>query len=121
MNFAEDLPGASAPFGFFDPLGLSAGKEESVIRRWRESELKHGRLAMLGALGIIVGEAVEEENTPLFNDKLSGPAMYVCVCVRWCVSLLWCGPSPYFSLSGGPFPVFFHFFPAATSSRRLMR
>jgi len=72
---AESLPGAISPLGFFDPLNLSAGKSEAVLSRWRESEVKHGRLAMLGALGIIVGEAVEF-NTPLFGDKLVGPAIF---------------------------------------------
>jgi len=72
---ASDLPGAISPFGFFDPLKLSEGKSEADIARWRESEVKHGRLAMLAALGIITGEAVEF-NTPLFGDKLVGPAIY---------------------------------------------
>jgi len=41
---ASFLPGATLPFGFFDPLGLSKGKSEGVLIRYRESELKHGRL-----------------------------------------------------------------------------
>ena len=50
-------------------------KDEDV-RRWRESEVKHGRLAMLAALGIIVGEEAELDNTPLYGDKIVGPAIY---------------------------------------------
>ena len=71
----ETLPGNTAPFGFFDPLNISAGKKDSTIKRFRESELKHGRVAMLAALGILVGESVET-NTPLFGDKIVGPAIY---------------------------------------------
>ena len=32
----------------------------SDIRRWRESEITHGRVAMLAALGFIVGEQLQE-------------------------------------------------------------
>ena len=105
MSAAEELAaGAAGPFGFFDPLGLSKvnplqqddsiigkvtslpthqsiipfkskGKSESDIRKWREAELKHGRVSMIAALGILVGEEVEF-GTPLFSDKVVGPAIY---------------------------------------------
>ena len=45
------------------------------IRKFREAEIKHGRVAMLAALGIIVGEEVEF-GTPLYGDKIVGPAIY---------------------------------------------
>lgn len=35
--------GQTAPFGFFDPLGLSKSVSDEDLKRWRESELKHGR------------------------------------------------------------------------------
>lgn len=66
---------AVAPTGFFDPIGLSSEISEPELKKWRESELKHGRTAMLGALGIIAGESIEK-NTPLFGDKIVGPAIY---------------------------------------------
>ena len=44
------------PFGLFDPLGLSEGATPEDLRRWRESEVKHGRLAMIAAPAIIVSE-----------------------------------------------------------------
>lgn len=44
---SEFLPGAVAPFGYFDPLSLSKGKTEGECRKIRESELKHGRVAMV--------------------------------------------------------------------------
>ena len=74
MNFAEGLPGSTAPLGFFDPLGYSNNPEGEILR-FREAEIKHGRVAMLAAVGILVGEAVEF-NTPLFGDKIVGPAIY---------------------------------------------
>lgn len=39
--------GAVAPLGYFDPLSLSKGKTEGECRKIRESELKHGRVAMV--------------------------------------------------------------------------
>lgn len=46
--------GVSAPLNFFDPLNLSAGKDDALIRRFRAAELKHGRVCMLASLGCIV-------------------------------------------------------------------
>ncbi len=52
----KSLPGVSAPFdNVFDPAGFSITAKQSEIRRWRESELTHGRVAMLAALGFVVG------------------------------------------------------------------
>jgi len=70
----SDLNGAVAPFPRgFDPLGLANGPDvdENEIKRWRESELKHGRLCMLAALGILV----QENFNPLFDGKITGPAI----------------------------------------------
>lgn len=69
---ASDLPGALPPLGFFDPLGLSEGKSELEVKKIREAELKHGRLAMLASLGIIT----QESFNPLFDGKIEGPAIY---------------------------------------------
>ena len=56
--------------GFFDPLGLSAGVSQNTFKRWQESELKHGRLAMIASLAIIVSEVYH----PLWNGVVDGPA-----------------------------------------------
>ena len=48
--------GVTPPLGFFDPLNLAARGPE-VYRRSQEMEIKHGRLAMAGCLGVIVTEA----------------------------------------------------------------
>ena len=39
MNAMSELPGALAPLGFFDPLGLSKNLDEVEISRFRECEL----------------------------------------------------------------------------------
>ena len=44
------------PPQIFDPLGLSDGAAPGEIKKWREAEIKHGRVAMLAALGVIVAE-----------------------------------------------------------------
>eukprot|EP01039_Chlorochromonas_danica_P003111 gene3111-biopygen1614 len=64
--------GSSAPLGFFDPLGFSNGISESLYKRYQESEIKHGRVAMLAALGFFFGEAFH----PLFHGEVSGPAIF---------------------------------------------
>jgi hypothetical protein len=69
---AEDLVGSLPPVGYFDPLGLSNGKTAGEIKKIREAELKHGRVAMLAFLGILVGESFN----PFFNGQITGPAIY---------------------------------------------
>jgi hypothetical protein len=70
----DTIPGALAPTGLFDPLGFSAKADEATLKRYREAELTHGRVAMLATVGFLVGEAVESK-TVLFNGEISGPAI----------------------------------------------
>eukprot|EP00416_Gambierdiscus_australes_P038308 CAMPEP_0171103590 /NCGR_PEP_ID=MMETSP0766_2-20121228/59002_1 /TAXON_ID=439317 /ORGANISM="Gambierdiscus australes, Strain CAWD 149" /LENGTH=329 /DNA_ID=CAMNT_0011564031 /DNA_START=42 /DNA_END=1031 /DNA_ORIENTATION=- len=46
--------GGTAPLGFFDPLGFTSDGEKETFRRYREHELKHGRVAMMASLGAVV-------------------------------------------------------------------
>lgn len=46
----------------FDPLGLSDGAEPGEIKLWREAEIKHGRVAMLASLGVLVAEVRNLKN-----------------------------------------------------------
>ena len=70
----ETIPGALQPTGLFDPLGLGAKADEKTLKRYREAELTHGRVAMLAVVGFLVGEAVEGSSF-LFDAQVSGPAI----------------------------------------------
>ena len=48
--------GDIAPTGFFDPAGLSKGKDAAELKQWREAEIKHGRVCMLATAGILTQE-----------------------------------------------------------------
>jgi light-harvesting complex I chlorophyll a/b binding protein 1 len=58
--------------GYFDPSGFTIGASENKIRSYREAELKHGRIAMLAALGFVVGEKYH----PLFDGEIDGASIY---------------------------------------------
>ena len=68
-DYAKTLP-AAGPFGYFDPLGLASDLEPATVRYFREVELKHGRVATLGALGFLVGEQFH----PLFGGNVDVPS-----------------------------------------------
>jgi hypothetical protein len=71
---AEDMPGSLAPMGFFDPVGFAERAGELELRRYREAEVTHGRVAMLAVVGFLVGEKVEGSSF-LFDSSVSGPAI----------------------------------------------
>jgi len=51
------LPGAIMPTGYFDPAGFCQdGIPLNDVKRYRESELMHGRVAMMATVGYLVGE-----------------------------------------------------------------
>merc|ERR1719331_3201623 len=56
-----------APLGFFDPLGFSKDASPETMKKYREAELKHGRVAMLAAAGMITADKWH----PLFGGKNS--------------------------------------------------
>ena len=70
-KFCAGLPGSTAPLGEFDPLGLTSEMSIEEIKRYRESEVTHGRVAMLATLGYLVGESSFH---PFFGGVVSGPA-----------------------------------------------
>jgi len=49
-KFGNDV-GATAPLGFFDPLGLVANDDQEYFDHLREVEVRHGRCAMLAVTG----------------------------------------------------------------------
>jgi hypothetical protein len=68
---AQDLKaGQTAPMGFFDPFGFSAGIPEGRLLFYREVELKHGRVCMLASLGFLVAENFH----PLFGGNIDVPS-----------------------------------------------
>lgn len=70
----KDLPGALPPVGVWDPLGFSDRADEATLKRYREAEITHGRVAMLATVGFLVGEKVEGSSF-LFDAQISGPAI----------------------------------------------
>lgn len=56
-DYVSTLPGAPFPGGkVWDPVGLADGADPSDIKKWREAEIKHGRVAMLASVGVLVAE-----------------------------------------------------------------
>jgi len=77
-DYAMTLPGITEPFpDMFDPANLLETATVSDVRRWREAELTHGRVAMLAALGFVIGEQLEDFPAFVnFDGAISGPAIY---------------------------------------------
>jgi len=59
------------PIGFFDPLNFAARADDNLIRKYREAELTHGRIAMVATLGFLAGEAVQGF-TPILDGTVKG-------------------------------------------------
>lgn len=68
-KFVGGLPGAISPLGNFDPAGFCSGKTMSEVKRFREAEIMHCRVAMLAVVGYFVGEAV----APLLGSGFLAP------------------------------------------------
>lgn len=69
---ASKAVGSSAPLGFFDPAGFTLDIEEDQYKLYQEAETKHGRVAMLAFVGLVVGELIN----PFFGGQITGPAIY---------------------------------------------
>jgi hypothetical protein len=65
---------ALPPMGIWDPLGLAEKADANTLKRYREAEVTHGRVAMLATLGFLAGEAVEGK-TFLWDAHVTGPAI----------------------------------------------
>jgi hypothetical protein len=68
--FCAGLPGSVAPAGQFDPGGFMEELSVGEVKRYRESEVTHGRVGMLAVVGFLVGEKFH----PLFDSAILGPA-----------------------------------------------
>lgn len=51
--------GVTAPLGYFDPLGFSKVGDKSGFKKFRSAEIKHGRVAMMAAVGAVVQHYVK--------------------------------------------------------------
>lgn len=56
LDAYETAPGATAPLGYWDPLGLTSDKEQELFDKARVGEVKNGRAAMLAVIGYVVPE-----------------------------------------------------------------
>jgi len=61
--------GVTLPLMYFDPAGFCKVGDEEGFRKYRSAELKHGRVAMLAALGCVVQHNIK---FPGFGDVPSG-------------------------------------------------
>ena len=61
------LVGDCAPLGYFDPFGFAKRASPETRKKYRECELKHGRVAMLACAGMITADKFH----PLFGGKCS--------------------------------------------------
>lgn len=87
----EQIVGITAPVGFFDPLGFSVGKSAETMAYYRESELKHGRVAMAACLGWYITAGGTH---PAFDSKLSSDPLEAAAqlpFVGWLQFILGCG------------------------------
>ena len=78
ISSAEDriLPvGATKPFGVWDPANVIENFDENsqpaVYKSFQEAELKHGRVCMIAALGVFMGEKFPI----LFDGAITGTAV----------------------------------------------
>ena len=61
----------------FDPLGFATSL--TTLKAYREAELKHGRLAMLAALGWPVSELLQ----PVLASKMARISHWQKFSIRW--------------------------------------
>merc|ERR1711920_255105 len=72
--------GAMAPLGFFDPLSFSKKGNEAGFRTLRAAEIKHGRVAMMAAVGAVAQHYIKFpgfESVPAgLSAVLTAPGSY---------------------------------------------
>ena len=66
------MSGVTAPFGFFDPMGLTPETNEE-LQLYREAELAHGRVAMVAALGFLVQVLSSTSPSPSTSPSARSP------------------------------------------------
>jgi hypothetical protein len=61
------VPGQNMVPGLFDPLGFNSKRSEEEKARGRDVEIKNGRLAMIGIMGLYAAASIEG-SVPLLTD-----------------------------------------------------
>merc|ERR1712203_1228665 len=105
--FESEL-GVQAPFGFWDPAGLSRDGDAVAFKRRRSSEIKHSRICMLATMGYITPEVAGKfpgycsyTSKLHFADIPNGLAAVSKVpFLGWFQILLYCGFTEYSGGSG---------------------
>jgi hypothetical protein len=64
------LPGAISPLGYFDPVGFCKDRSLDGVKRFREAEIMHGRVAMMATVGYLIAE-----NTPTIAYGFEHPTI----------------------------------------------
>jgi len=101
------LPGAISPLGFYDPAGFLDGSDLEGVKRIREAEIMHCRVAMMATVGYLIGEntptiAFGFEHTTIANDQLPsipGVVLFpfflvINICEAYRASKGWVAPTP---------------------------
>ncbi|CAM9847416.1 unnamed protein product [Discosporangium mesarthrocarpum] len=71
-QYLATLPGSGPPLGIFDPLDIASKFRAIDVKKFRESEVKHGRVALLAFVGMMI----QELGHPLYdNGSDIGPAI----------------------------------------------
>ncbi|CAE6935551.1 FCPA [Symbiodinium sp. KB8] len=81
---SEEEVGITPPLGFFDPLGFSKVGDKEGFRFRRAAEIKHGRVAMMASVGLVITHWVRLPGYELagtswssqFNTIVTLPALY---------------------------------------------
>jgi len=105
----ENELGVQAPLGFWDPVGYTQNGDAALFRRRRETEIKHGRVAMFATLGYIVPEYVRfpgylcPQEGLAFKDVPAGLAALKAVpAVGWAQIFLFIGLVDFCYYRGDP-------------------
>jgi len=85
--------GAIAPLGYFDPLGLCKPGDKKTFRLYREAEIKHGRVAMVASIGLLMQHFVHLDIKVVEVQVKTAPTSLG----AW--TLFW-GPVGFFGLTG---------------------
>lgn len=85
--------GAIAPLGYFDPLGFAKKGDKKGFRELREAELKHGRVAMMASVGLVMQHFVHL-NVPVIEINVKTAPYSL---GAWAVFF---GPVGFFGLTG---------------------